>query len=228
MSAILIPATDGDLAVGTNEVKARADYVNKSNLKSYGWTEALISKFLVQPDKVTPNPKYRNAAPQQLFLLERVTRAEKTQEFRAELARTDQRRIASKAGVETSRRKTAEKVAQLRIEVQLLEPTALIRRACDSYNWLQISKGAAQNFERATAQSDPNFLERISVNYLRHHCTNYHAGLANVSGRVGAQQAAHKIKGKIIAAIAKKYPHLHAECLRQCPNLAAIGKTFRS
>ena len=210
-----------DLIGKTIVLSGGAEYLHKSNLTLRGWTKSLISKFLGLADTSIPNPRYRYAAEQQLFRFDRVKRIEGTQEFQAELARTDQRRVSRKAAVATSRVRTDEQAAQLKIEVRLLEQAALIQRACDSYNSRKKGYLTALDFGPASPDSDRWFLERICVNYLRHDCTNYHSGLNSVSGRVGVQQAALKMKRRIIAAIAEKYPYLRTECMRQCPTLMA-------
>lgn len=66
--------------------------------------------------------------------------------------------------------------------------------------------------------SDPNFLERITVNYLRHVCSHYDAcrdflrGIADPATRT---QAGAIIKGRQLADIARKYPVLADEARRQ-------------
>lgn len=67
----------------------------------------------------------------------------------------------------------------------------------------------------ATTDSDPAFLERIAVNYLRHVLSNYEKELAHVYGRMGVRQAYKEISRKVYDAISKGYPWLEEECRRQ-------------
>lgn len=73
------------------------------------------------------------------------------------------------------------------------------------------------NFERdsATPESDPAFLSRISVNYLRHELCAYEDELAAVFGITGVWDATAHIRRKVYAAISAAYPELSGECDRQ-------------
>ena len=87
MSEVPTQTTAFDL-VGRIITTDGEEYLNKSNLKVRGWTEALIREFLGRADASMANPKYRYAAPQQLFLFDRVKRAEEREDFQAALDRT--------------------------------------------------------------------------------------------------------------------------------------------
>jgi hypothetical protein len=59
------------------------------------------------------------------------------------------------------------------------------------------------------------FLERITVNYLRHVLSSYEGEIERVYGKVGMRQANKEISRKIYAAISEAYPWLKDECGRQ-------------
>ena len=59
------------------------------------------------------------------------------------------------------------------------------------------------------------FLERITVNYVRHRLTSYDRNLERVAGQIGVALAITAIRKRIYAAIAETYPHLAPECERQ-------------
>ncbi len=42
---------------------SKGKMVSKAGLKTRGWAEAGITKFLGEPDETTPNPRYASAAP---------------------------------------------------------------------------------------------------------------------------------------------------------------------
>lgn len=70
----------------------------------------------------------------------------------------------------------------------------------------------------ADLSSAPHFLERITVNYLRHVCSNYDAHrdfLRSITDADTRRQAGAIIKGRQLAEIARKYPQLAAEARRQ-------------
>jgi len=70
------------------------------------------------------------------------------------------------------------------------------------------------SFTPASPESDSLFLERISVNYLRHVLSNYERELARVYGRVGVKQCYIEISRKVYAAISAAYHWLKNECQR--------------
>jgi len=206
----------------------RDDYYNKSDLKRRGWTDSLIAKFLRDADASRENPKYRNAAPQQLFQIARVNRAEESDEFKVALDRTFKRRDAANAAAATRRTNNINRVSEVKIQVELMTREVLVRRACDSYNNLHEGEIRSQFIAPATDQDDPKRLDHICVNYLRHHRTNYEVALSKLRGRTGVQQAVHRMRGRVIAAIASTYPYLREACVRQYPNLAALETTEAS
>jgi hypothetical protein len=53
-------------------------------------------------------------------------------------------------------------------------------------------------------ESDPNFLNRLCVNFIRHELTEYHQHLAKIQSRVGTADAYVTIKRRILVAIAEQ------------------------
>jgi hypothetical protein len=95
----------------------------------------------------------------------------------------------------------------------------------------QLARGN-YDYDQATPDSDPAFLERIAVKYLRHELSDYDPELAKLFGQVGRADATSVVRKHVYNAIADAYPDLATECARQlrdraryiplCPNL-----TFR-
>ena len=63
--------------------------------------------------------------------------------------------------------------------------------------------------------TDRGFLDRVTVNYLRHVRTNYDELLASLHGKVGIEEAKELVRERVYEAIASTYPDLAAECSRQ-------------
>lgn len=87
-----------------------------------------------------------------------------------------------------------------------------VRRAIAHYNQRNPDKPPA------TPQSNPQFLERITVNYLRHICSNYDQCrdfLRGITDPATRAEAGAIIKGRQLSAIAVAYPALAAEAKRQ-------------
>jgi hypothetical protein len=184
-----------------------------------GWSRSLVSRLLGAHDVEEPNPWYRNAAPLRLYRFSRVAEAERSPEFAAAADRVAKRKDAAARAVETKRRRLVEYVDGLAIEIPWLDRETLTRRACDQYNARQWERAErhqdCERFREATPESDPEFLDRISVNYLRHRCSCYDRELRRMAGKVGADEVYPALRRKVLEAIASTYPALAPEALRQ-------------
>jgi hypothetical protein len=128
--------------------------------------------------------------------------------------------VRSEAGKAVAARKAAELVerpGQLPITVTRLPLDQLQKRAIASYNAFheELLWECGHNYEKADAQSDPAFLLRITVNYIRHYLTAYDTHLQEVAGRIGVSQAEALIRRRVYAAISATYPDYAEECQRQ-------------
>ncbi|HZU01314.1 MAG TPA: hypothetical protein VFA10_16715 [Ktedonobacteraceae bacterium] len=195
----------------------RPEMLNKQSLKERGWTEALIKRFLGEPDATKPNPHYKKAAPMQLYTLARVEEAEKDEAWQQAKLQASKRGEASKSVAARKAAVLIEQAQHMQITVTRLPREVVIKRAIASYNaWNQ--ERAWRSFEAwepATEASDPDFLERITVNYIRHHLTSYDAHLEQLAGQIGVHQAGQVIRRRIYNEIAKEYPEYAVECQRQ-------------
>jgi hypothetical protein len=188
-----------------------------TQLKERGWTEALVKKFLDPPDATRPNPHYKSAPPMRLYTASRVEAAESCEDWRRAAERS---RVRSETGKAVAARKAAELVKeaeQLPITVTRLPLDQLQKRAIASYNAFheELLWERGHDYEKADAQSDPAFLSRITVNYVRHHLTAYDTHLEEVAGRIGVSQAIATIRRRVYAEICATYPEHAEECQRQ-------------
>ena len=170
------------------------------------------------PDEIKDNPHYRRGSPMQLFLLERIAGIEDSAEFKGTLESVAKRKKSAEKAVETKRMQVRQYLDSVRITVPLLAQKDLIRKACSHYNDMQIDRefnGYSTCGESATKGSDPKFLMRICVNFLRHCLTEYEEHLDAISGKVGFDDGYFEIREKIFTEIAAKYPWLAKECRRQ-------------
>jgi hypothetical protein len=74
------------------------DHFGRPTLRERGWTDALIARFLPEPDLLAPNPHYRCGAPRKLYLIARVEAVEATDAFRIALAASAPRTRAAAGG----------------------------------------------------------------------------------------------------------------------------------
>lgn len=190
-------------------------------LRTRGWTEAMVQRFLGEPDHRIVNPYYRTAAPMRLYRAARVLAAEQSPDFADRAAKAAARSARGKAIAEHKAQALLEQIAGMPVSVRCMAPEALQQCAIRSYNERQRRRAwdsehpAAWDFEPATETSDAGFLERISVNYARHQLTAYDRRLEEVAGQIGVLRAITAIRQRIYAAIAEAYPHLAQECARQ-------------
>lgn len=187
----------------------RDRFLARSQVLKRGWTKGLIDRFLGDADELRENPYYRSSSPMKLYKAQRVEKSETLPEFlEAQRNRRGKRQAAQKA-LQTKKQKTAEYVASVKIEVPMIEKCTLIQKACAHFNsWSQRDRWASEN-------SDPTFLERICVNYLRHCLTEYEGYLRKIAGKVGVGDVYIELKTKVLNAIAEKYEWLADECDRQ-------------
>ena len=189
--------------------------LTKAGLLGRGWTDAGIRLFLGDPDDMKVNPIFRSAAPMKLWTVDRVETAEKSADWVSWLKASRVRRVAA---VAVADRKRGEVAAMIEAVVIKIRPVPLGRardRAINAYNAYNEERYSYDGWGAATTGSDPMFLERITVNYIRHECTRYDTvgnALFGVTGRVEAHQL---LRVRVLAAIAARYPTLAAECGRQ-------------
>lgn len=197
---------------------AIAPMIGTPALRSRGWTDSLIRRFLPDPDSTYVNPHYRSGPPCKLYSTERVEAIERTPAFLAAMEKASKRKLGAAAAVETRRQATERMLESLTITVQRLDRETAVKRAVESYNERQkmmaSERGHCDPFTADTA-SDQGFLDRITVNYVRHHLTAYDDRLDNVKGMTGADDARMAIAAKVFDAISKVYPWLQDECERQ-------------
>jgi hypothetical protein len=189
-------------------------HISVAGLKARGWTAALIRTLLGEPDTRADNPHYRKAAPMRLYLRARVEAVEASEAWQAALTTSAPRKAAAAQAVETKRQQLLTAIQALHITVPVYPEAALTARACAHYNTMQQGRDIWE-YTPATSKSDPAFLLRITVNYLRHALTSYDAELERVFGKVGVREAYTVLNQHVYAAIAEAYPHLADECARQ-------------
>jgi len=190
----------------------RIPSITKSGLKERGWTEKLIFDFLGEPDLHRPNPHSRNAPDMCLYHLSRVEEAESSPQFEFAKEKARSRQAAARSGVETKVRKMMESISDVSFDVPAMSKERLIRKACDSFNEWNFERECV---EQATPSSDPEFLQRICVNKLRHEMSDYDHEVDGVAGRVGVTEAYVEIRKRVLDEIARKHPWLAQECERQ-------------
>ena len=190
---------------------ATQEYITKPHLKNRGWTDAMVKKFLGAPDITKPNPHYKSAAPMGLWDAKRVSKAERTAEWKAEKEKSVVRKASAQKAVKTKTDKAKEFAQTVEICVPVMEYDKAVKNACWSYNdfheYLFMERGHDYTPANPT-DSDPDFLHRITMNYLRHECTSYEDELYKLFGKTGVNEAHDILQRRINDEICKVYPQL--------------------
>jgi hypothetical protein len=190
------------------DVASERIFIPYSHLKSErGWTDKLISEFLGDPDKLATNPSRRSGPKMKLFDLARVELTEFEPAFREAYESARKRSIrASAAGTNVANQKRESLVIAINalpLEIPRYEPSEVLKAAINHYNSLWMSR---DKHKIADLNSDPDFLNRITINFIRHNLVNYDQACNSLKGRIGRQEAYACLKSRVVELIQDVYP----------------------
>ena len=193
-------------------------HLTKTALIARGWTAKAVRDFAGEPHETAVNPHYRSGPRVQLWRKGFIEEVESSEPFKEFCVRNEGRRQGAQRATEKKRDQLKEEVASLKIKVRQMPTERLVKDACAHYNRIQGQRAMERvslEFNPASPQSDPDFLARICVNFLRHQCSKYEDSLDTTKGRVGVYDAFLEISRKVYREIGDKYPHLKDEAERQ-------------
>jgi hypothetical protein len=156
----------------SSEQRSDDNLMTVPTLKARGWTETLIRDYLGAPDSSCLNPYYRSAAPMRLYARARVEAVEASPAWSTLQEQVARRKAAAAKAVETKTQRLWDDLLELEITVPVMPLAELTEQACVHYHDQQ-SVRERWDAQEATPASNPSFLERISVNYLRHRLSSY-------------------------------------------------------
>lgn len=199
-------------------------YLNKKQLNERGWSPPMIKNYLGNPDYVKPLGRY---CEEHRYFLPRIERIETDQNFKTEQEKYLLRRQAGRLAAKTQTEKRIKKARTIIIRVVRLSEAEVLERAIDHYNFNRRGRHYDDYGYQSPADqdSDRNFLERITVNYIRHNLTSYDSKLFAQRGRIGGDEAVPIIRRRVFAEIACAYQHLEEECYRQMLSRQLINET---
>lgn len=197
--------------------REKEKYVTESTLiKERGWTKSLIEKFLQGPDLVVKNPHYRSGPGMKLYLIERISPFESQEIFLKTKIKKENRKVAAAKAVETKKLKLDEYINNIEIHIEKYPIEEIYENAINHYNNFQDIRNRTENWiYEPPSKLDKSFLNRISVNYIRHQLTNYEDELDEIFGKTGKFEAYCTLKTKIMKKISEIYPELKSECDKQ-------------
>lgn len=189
-------------------------YFTKTDLKEMEWTESLIQKYLPEPDLLKTNPHYASGPKMKLYDVIRVAAIEIRGDFKNDFERSQKRRESAYKAVQTKFKNTMDYLENVKWQIRKKPYKRVVNEAIRSYNrWKDRQAILREDFfdssQVADEDSDPEFLKRITRNYVRHELTNYDEVLGELRGRVGMEEAYEIIKNsKIEELIVENYPEL--------------------
>ena len=171
----------------------------------------MIKKHLAEPDKLVRNPYYRTGPKMRLYALARVEEVEDSADVAAGLAKARAKRPAlseaAKRVADEKREQLCNQIRALNLAIPRIEIDALTQNAIASYNALWSERGNYEKF--ATAGDCPDFLKRITRNYIRHNLSSsYDDVIDAMYGLVGKSEAYILLREIIDAEIDEVYPML--------------------
>lgn len=195
------------------------DYWNKSQLRKRGWSDKAIEEILGRPDRFEENPKYRNAPPMGLFLKTRVNRAELSREYKGWVERNSNRRSGSRKAVQMKERKLLEEVERWVINLERTDLDSLLDRSREHLN--EAHPGGDHIKEILLREANGGYL---MVWFLRHQLLCSDETTSRLYRRVGKRKAYIRLNQRVCSEIARVYPSLLEEALRQSREKIECGR----
>jgi len=198
--------------------KTEPELLSRTDLRARGWTATGIRRFLGEPDATRENNWFRTA-PMKFWTQGQVEAVESSAEWVAWLQSSRLHAEASQADAARHRTEGAAMAEAVVIEVELVDLDDARECAIWSYNERTAQKAGKYPFHtdrrEASIDSDPEFLDRITVNFLRYERTSYDVTGEKLFRLVGRSQAHELLFERGLEAIEAEYPALAGECFRQ-------------
>lgn len=197
---------------GNKENKDNDKYISLSMIMSRpGWTKKALENFLPAPSRLVPSSYNRNR-PVKLFELDTIEKIEKSETFQRHLEKWGKSREARQKGAKKAvKAKTStllDMIEKIDIYVDLVKRVEEL--AIESHSDWQLEHG---NYDAYDYSGE--FLERITVNYIRHNLVNYDEALMNIFNKIGKKKAYLRLNERVYLEIAAVYPKYMRECQRQ-------------
>lgn len=196
------------------EKNIKLEYFSVSGLKHRGWTEGKIKLWLKDADKLVDNPHYRCAPKSKLYESKRVLKFEKRKIFKEWFENSKNKRekisLKQKEIHNNKKEELIKYINNLNIEIEVFSEKELYERAIYHYNDLWFFR---ENYEKTIYQKyyelEKSFLNRITINMLRHNYSYYEEELSGLFGKSGKEDCYELLKEKVNNKIYEIYPFLN-------------------
>lgn len=210
----------------TKEKKEKEKLVCQSTIiKDYGIPKSMVEKLLPNP-KLVRNPHYRCAAPMKLYPLSAVEGLLSIKDVQDAIEKHKLRSSAAKKAVQTKLDNYDAKINDAIKNIIVVIQDDVESKAIADYNDNETYLASLGYCEPKyiTTNDNRDFLERITVNYIRHVLTDYDRMICDAKTKAWVDRFYAKVwddrfyakyKNGVLDAIAKAYPKYAAECERQ-------------
>lgn len=184
-------------------------YLPFSILRYRGWTTSSVKKLLKSHDYII-QAKNRVIP---LYDRERVLKHEMSNEWQIMFNKNRKRNINKlmKMAIkyEKQRERAVAHINKMKINIPSLTKTQLYAASIQHFN--------KRNVNKITPHTLPNiqFINRITVNYLRHCCTPYDFYMKSMKLISNNDELYCKLKTRILKEIVETYPFLQKACKKQ-------------
>ena len=202
--------------------KQGVNYLSETELIERGWTKSGVTKYLGEPDWSPAFHAYGKTMNAKMYREERVIETEATDQWKVWRFKSEKRRkSAQSAAMARLKAQEEEKAAEARQQAaelaEFLEDVRKIKvhftRKLPSLDQLRV---LGEKHWVPSLYQDPTFKEtpeehsdRVTVNYLRHHCTNYDDILEDYNLM---SEGYLEISKKVHNLISSTFPELKAAC----------------
>ena len=105
-------------------------YFSKPELRSRGWTDSMIKRFMPEHDYECVNPFFKSASKMKLYLQDKVIKIEETEDFKTALSLGRKRREIYLSVAARKRKEMIDWVTSLKINIPDMDKSDIISRAC--------------------------------------------------------------------------------------------------
>lgn len=216
--------------------KQDVNHLSESEIVERGWTKAGILKFLGEPDWRPNFRAYGKTLQWRLYQEERILAMEMTDDWKIWRVKSEKRRESAQARAlakiaerEAERLEEAKEeqeqiqeyiddIKKLKVKFMMKLPNIDKLRMLGESNWIPVANPDPSFKETKQEHSD-----RVTVNYLRHHCTNYDEILYSYNiNDIGYPILSKKVHD----LIGGKFPELQESCDARVAY--SIGKSYHS
>ena len=185
----------------------------KQLVKKRGWSRIAIRDLLKTSD--ANDTKISHGKPVKLYNIDRIKQIEKTDRFFIYKKYIERRRVSNLIGRKRRRNKFSDFLDSININIQKTDIDLLKKIAENNYfgqkSHMEIIYGLTDDIN----ESHEDFINRITVEYLRNSFNTYDKILEEQFDRMDTTQAYIELNKKIFSEIGKNYSELKLECEKQ-------------